>query len=368
VVLAGEVIALSVLWTGHGIFDRLGKPIGTDFAMFWSASRTLRSAGAAVLYSSSAFFNAPQELLGVRPQDLFPSFIYPPAALLVYYPLSFLPYLPSLFAWLATGMAAYLGAMFRIAGGSRLTLLVALAFPAVFVVVGHGHSSFLSAGLLGWALALLPQRPWRAGILFGLLAFKPHLAMLVPIALVAGREWRALAGAALSAAGSTLLALLAFGVDAWTAFLHALPRGRDQLELGLVDYYKLQSAFGAVQNLGGSVPLAYTVQAAILIVAAIAVAAAWRRRDASLRAVALVLGTLLATPYLLDYDLLLLAVAGAFAARNGWRPWERSLAVLAAFLCIAGRPLAMVSHLCLMPAVLAVALWISTRPPAATAR
>ena len=33
-----------------------------------------------------------------------------------------------------------------------MTLLLALAFPAVFVNLGHGHNGFLTAALIGFAL------------------------------------------------------------------------------------------------------------------------------------------------------------------------------------------------------------------------
>ena len=47
----------------------------------------------------------------------------------------------------------------------RIWLLLALAYPAVFINLGHGHNGFLTAALLGGALVLLDRRPLVAGIL-----------------------------------------------------------------------------------------------------------------------------------------------------------------------------------------------------------
>ncbi|WP_164076627.1 glycosyltransferase 87 family protein, partial [Stenotrophomonas maltophilia] len=69
--------------------------------------------------------------------------------------------------------------------------MVAIGFPAVLVTLGHGHNSFLSAGLIGFGLVLLARRPALAGVLIGLLAFKPQFGLVLPVVLVLGGHWRA---------------------------------------------------------------------------------------------------------------------------------------------------------------------------------
>ena len=73
-------------------------------------------------------------------------------------------------------------------------LLLALAFPAVLVNLGHGQNGFLTAALLGGALVVLDRRPIVAGILFGLLVYKPQFGLMIPLALVAGGHWRTVCG------------------------------------------------------------------------------------------------------------------------------------------------------------------------------
>src|SRR6202023_3344335 len=90
-------------------------------------------------------------------------------------------------------------------------LPVAAAFPAIFVNLGHGQNGFLTAGLLGAALLSLPRRPLLSGILFGLLAYKPQFGLLIPIALLAGGQWRATISAGLTVVALMTVATLAFG-------------------------------------------------------------------------------------------------------------------------------------------------------------
>ena len=50
--------------------------------------------------------------------------------------------------------------------------------------------------LLGGALVSLDRRPLIAGILFGLMAYKPQFGLMIPIALAAGGYWRSFSAAA----------------------------------------------------------------------------------------------------------------------------------------------------------------------------
>ena len=75
-------------------------------------------------------------------------------------------------------------------------LLLALAFPAVYVNLAHGQNGFLSAALLGGSLLILDQRPKLAGVLIGLLAYKPQFGVLIPLVLIATGRWTVIAAAA----------------------------------------------------------------------------------------------------------------------------------------------------------------------------
>ena len=209
-------------------------------------------------------------------------------------------------------------------------LLAALAFPAVFINLGQAHNGFLTAALFGAALTQLNTRPWLAGILFGLLAYKPQFGLLIPLVLIVGGHWRTIFAAAAIVALLAAAVTLAFGVDVWTAFLASTHFTRDVvLEQGGTGWHKIQSVFSWVRMWGGGITLAYAMQAAVTATIAAALIWLWRSKAVyPLKAAALIVGCLLATPYSLDYDLMLLAPAIAFLAADGFHrgfsPWEKT--------------------------------------------
>ena len=134
-----------------------------------------------------------------------------------------------------------------------LWLLVALAFPAVLINVGHGQNGFLTAALLGAALVQLDRRPIVAGILFGLLAYKPQFGLMIPIALLAGGRWRCFAAAAAAVALLALATTIAFGPHVWQAFFDSTRFTRVvALEQGNTGWYKIQSVFAWARMWGAS--------------------------------------------------------------------------------------------------------------------
>lgn len=227
-----------------------------------------------------------------------------------------------------------------------------------------GQNGFVTAALLGGALVLLERRPVLAGVLIGLLSFKPHIGVLIPIGLIAGGHWRAIAAAALVVVALALASVVAFGLDAWEAFFHGLSAAsQSTLEQGRAEWGKLQSAFGLMRMIGGGSALAWSIQGALTATVAIVIAALWRSQVSfDLKAAALATGALLATPYIFLYDLVVLAVPMAFLVRasacNGPVAGEM-LGLAAAALLIAIFPLAKAPVG--FAAVLVVALLIARR-------
>ena len=211
----------------------------------------------------------------------------------------------------------------------RLWLLLALAFPAVFINLGHGQNGFLTVALFAGALAVLDRRPLVAGILIGLMIYKPQFGLMIPMVLIATGRWRVIFAAAATVVALLLVTLIAFGPDVWPAFMASMTFTRIVLlEQGDVGFFKMQSVFAWVRLWGGGVTLAYVIQS--LVTLSVAAALVWFWRSAArypLKASALLIGTLLATPFCLDYDLMLLAPAIAFLAidgnRDGYCAWHK---------------------------------------------
>ena len=197
-----------------------------------------------------------------RRRALFPrdagyvAFFYPPPFLLLCLPLAALPYFWSLAAWLAaTGFACW--RVLRAWLGRDYGTLPILAFPAMLSNLGHGQNAFLSTALFGGGALLLNARPFVAGLCLGALVYKPHLEIVIPVALIAARRWRTVLGAAVSAAGSASPRSPPSGSTAWKAFLAASPLARAALERNMVGDEKMQSVFAAVRLLHGGLTLAW---------------------------------------------------------------------------------------------------------------
>jgi hypothetical protein len=334
------IAAIGWIALSNGLIDRNGKPIGTDFASFYAAGRLALEGHTAAIYDMAAHYAREQQIFGSAVP--YYGWLYPPIFLLVAVPLALLPYSVALIVWQGASFALYLAVVAAIlaklrreAGAiARLWWPVAAAFPAVFVNLGHGQNGFLTAGLLGAALLSLPRRPLVSGILFGLLAYKPQFGLLIPVALLVTGQWRAIIAASLTVAALMAVTTLAFGAEIWWAFAASTETSRKLLlEQGDVGFEKLQSVFAAIRMWGGGITLAYWVQGAASLAAIGGVAWLWRTsHDRHLKAAALMIATLLASPHALDYDLTILGPAMAFfvASRrsDGFRDFD--ISVLAA--------------------------------------
>jgi alpha-1,2-mannosyltransferase len=338
------VSALVWLLRSKGLVDPAGHPIGADFIDPWSASwLTLHGAPSAV-YDIARLWAVERSAVA-DPAVGFAGFHYPPVYLLIITPLALIPYAWSLLAWTVATFAAYLGVMWKI-DPERDSLWLAIAFPGALVNLTNGQNGFLTLALLGGALLTLERRPIVAGVMFGLMSYKPQYGLLVPIFLIATGRWRTIVSASVTVLLLAALSFAIFGAQTWQAFFSSIAFTRHVvLEQGGSGFEKLQSAFAAARLWGFSVATAYTFQAAISLLAAVAVIWIWRRTPKfDLHAAALATGVLLTTPYVMDYDLVILALPIAWLAlegrRSGFMPYEKSLLVFVWLLPLFARSLA----------------------------
>jgi hypothetical protein len=327
------ILAASLGWIAlsrDGV-DLAGKPLGTDFVSFWTASKIALSGHPADVYNV-AVHRAQQVALFSR--DLgYAAFFYPPTFLLICLPFALLPYFWSLALWLGlTGFACW--RVLRAWLGDQFGGLPILAFPAMFINFGHGQNGFLSAALFGGGALMLNARPILAGVCLAALVYKPHLAIVIPVALVAAQRWRTFIVFVGAAVGFCLLSLVVFGAPTWRAFLGAAPLAQMALERNWVGDEKMESVFAGVRLLHGGLALAYGLQ----ILTALGVCCAlfywrhyWLRSGAE--GSAMVAAALLTSPFLLNYDLVLLAIPLAWIARDslrtGFLPWEKIILAFA---------------------------------------
>jgi Glycosyltransferase family 87 len=338
------VLSLGYLFaTGSGTLDAMGRPLGTDFSNVWTAGQMALEGRAAAAYDWSAHHDV-QKIAHASSDVPFYGWHYPPLFLLVAAALAMLPYVPALLVWQAATLVPAVWLATRIVP-HRLTPLVALGFPAVYVCLGHGHNGFLTALLLGSGMLMLDRRPWLAGILLGLLAYKPQFGLIVPAVLIAGLHWRAIGGACAAFTAASAISAALWGWPVWEAFFNSLELTRTVvIEQGATGWEKIQSPFAWARMWGGSTLVAYAVQG--MFTAGAIAACIWLARSArtNLRNAAVCLGALLSTPYLLDYDMVVAGVAIAFLVRDGldhgFGRWEKTVIALAWFAPLAARGVA----------------------------
>jgi hypothetical protein len=188
----------------------------------------------------------------------------------------------------------------------------------------------------------LDRRPALAGICLGCLAYKPQLGIIVPLALAVARRWRCFAFAAATVLVLAAAATLAFGADIWPAFIAGMADARrDWMEppnpLYLIYWV---TVFGAVRLHGGSLALAYGAQAAVTVAAAFMLLRALSQRPPGARSGRAEIAAIAAcvpfcSPFMLEYDLIILAVPMAWllgeALRDAFRRGEFA-ALVAAYL------------------------------------
>lgn len=362
--LATLAMLVFLFATAHGTLDRYGRPLGTDFSNVWTAGRMALDGDAARAWVWSAHY-AVQQATHHRAAVPFYGWHYPPPFLLVAAALATLPYVWALVLYQAATLAVAVTVVRRIVPGPD-TLLIALAAPVVLVCLGHGHNGFLTAALLGAGLLLLDRRPFAAGLLLGCLVYKPQFALLIPPLLLAGGHWRAIGGAALAAAVLIGATLAIWGWPVWQAFFDSLPLTQSiVIEQGGTGWHKIMSPFAAIRMWGGGIEAAYAVQGVVTVLAV--VATLWIARSAApaLRNAAACAAVLIATPYALDYDLVVLGVGAAFLVADGrergFLPYERSLIALVWAAPLFARQVAEVALVPLGLATMLVVLFLAVR-------
>jgi hypothetical protein len=311
------LVQLGLMLAAHDwIADVSGHPLAQDFLSFWSAGHMALSGQPAAAYDWPAMHVLQQQLMGHAFKGYL-GWAYPPLFFLIAIPLALMPYTASFLIWVSVTLALYAAAIARIAR-ERGAALLALATPAAMGCAMPGQNGFLSAALIAGALLQLETGPWLAGMLLGLLTYKPHLGLLFPVALMFGGYWRAF----LSAAVTTILILILswlIAPDSLAAFAgHLGSMSNNFLTEGTAGFFRQQSLYGLLRMWDVSDHAAFLAQGVLLASMIAFVGWLWRGpRSLALKCAGLCVAILLATPYLYFYDFPILSVAIAFLWRDG---------------------------------------------------
>jgi len=362
-IVVQALVVLGWLTTYRGLYDPRGMPLGNDFAAFWFAAKVALQGPAKDTYDLVLMTQFQHgvwpELVGVY------AWVYPPSFLLLVLGFGFMPYLGAFLVWTVTTLAAFLAGLWQNVR-SRTSWWLIAAFPGLWLGLGQGQNQYLTAALGALGLGLLRKHPVWAGVCIGLLAVKPHLALLFPVALLAARAWRTIVAAAVTAVTVTLVPAAILGWDTLSAWFSSMAWVSTAIQAKQLPVWMFPAPYPWLTSLGVPSVAAWVVQAAISVAAAVIVYRVWRSvattssTSLALPGSALVLATFLATPYYAMYDLTWLALPlcwlVATGMAQGWRRGEKPLLILL-FLLPYASVIALFVDIQLAPFVLAGLLW-----------
>jgi hypothetical protein len=311
------------------ISTKVNRWVGTEFRIFWIASYMALNGELHDIYHPAKFAEVEKHLTNIAKGHVW---LYPPTFLLMVLPLALMPFLASLAVWLAVTLLCYILVLRRICHQPYIIFWI-LFFPGIVANFSVGHNGFISGALLGGGLLLLDSSPVLAGILFGLSFYKPQLAILIPLALLAGRRWKVLAVTAICATCLGVASALIFGYQTWLGFLHNIPVAEKLTETPWY-WAKMPTIYTTARLAGAGTLLAWTFQGLVMFGVIWGVYWVWSgNATPASRASILILGILLFTRYAFIYDYAIMAIPLAWlwqeGQTTGWLTLEKSLLLYA---------------------------------------
>lgn len=191
--------------------------IPLDVSVFWGGGVLALSGDVSLAYDGVAFDSFLQGLHSSTEQNEL-RFPYPPNLFLLIWPLGFLPFVLAWPAFLLPGMAGFFYIARRFTDGvTAAGMTLALGGPIHSLQLGQ--NGYYTAALLAGGLLAARRSSLLSGVCLGILAIKPHLAVVGFLALLFWREWKALGWAIGTVVAMSLLATVIYGPGVWFAFI-----------------------------------------------------------------------------------------------------------------------------------------------------
>ena len=291
-----------------------------DFRLLYGAVLTTFHYGYSHLYDPIAQRAAVE---GLGPGFYWSLFLNPPPLVWLATPLAALPFSVAIILWTILLLASAALTWYLAAPGAGLAKaglgLMWIGVVPVSFAIGVGQSVVLVAVAVAtaWWLAEHDHPVW-SGLALSLLAFKPQLALFVPLCLAVSGHARVFGAWLVATVFIVLISLALLGHDGVTYFREAL---------AVASQWEITRSY-AVSGLIGTGPQLYVAQATV---AGATLAAAWRWRGhgTAIPIAAGITGSLLFTPYVGFQDFAILVLAGWLVARAHPTPWQVALLVVA---------------------------------------
>lgn len=281
-----------------------GDTVGGDFSVFYIAGKMASQGSYSALYQADTFAARREKIFSPLDGAML-YFNYPPTALLLFTPFSKLPYMLAYGLWIVLLLTCAACTIYAFTK-NRIITAAALLSPAFLWCIVTGQLGFLVTALMGSGLYMLNKgNKMTAGMLFGLLIIKPHLALALPICMIATKQWRVIFGGILSASLAVLISLFIFGPEAWIALATQLTSnvtGHLNANGNIAD--RIPTIFVTLVHLTHNTTLATTLHTIGAVVAIMITAYVWRTSsDTTARLITLIITPALISPYYFDYDL-----------------------------------------------------------------
>lgn len=291
--------------------EKESSPVGIDYMMLYTAGETALTGNAEDIFDVPAQQAIIEDKLGTEmPKDV--QWFYPPTFLLAIVSLfSALPFYPSLFLWLTCTLAMAVFSSYILVPKYKNLAFLTLGFPAVMYNFRWGQNSFLSTSLLGLGIAFMQSKPVLAGLMFGLMTYKPQLACFPFLILLLTKQWKVLRWSVFFSLLTVLISIILFGPNVWSAFLyHFFNKTSAVLTTIWLKTAVVQPTLYTTLRLFGINGLILKLLIGIIgILVTIYIVKIWKTTNRiSLRGSAMILGIFIFMPYFIQYDLTLLSI------------------------------------------------------------
>jgi glycosyl transferase family 87 len=300
-----------------GLRDRFRTVKGADFLHFYVLGWIARHHLGSLLYGFAGQTELARQLVPEAAGKLYLP-VYGPQFSLLFAPFAGLPYGWAAAAWMLTsalmyGLCCY--AIWRVCrnlrGEGSTVLVLALAFPGFFSLIGGGQNSALALGAFTAAFfSLRAKRPLLAGLAIGLLAYKPQFGLMAALVFLFTFEWKIILGALISGVGQFAIAAWYYGTAVIGGYFRNLAWVNQYAVFLEPSLFKMHSLRAFWQCLLPWPRIAFVLYVASAVWIVIVTLRYWKSAaPLPLRFAVFLLGSVLIDPHLTDYDLVVLAPA-----------------------------------------------------------
>jgi alpha-1,2-mannosyltransferase len=279
--------------------------IGRDFVNIWQGGKLAEAGEVERVYNREAYRASLEKTAGLK--GIY-TFSYPPHMLAMSVPFGRLSYLAALMTWTILTFGLFWHAARPWLADVALPSWSVFVLPGTVVNLWAGHFGFLIGALVlyGWRNA--GNVPLKSGVAFAAMTVKPHLGVLVPLLLVAKKQWHVVVFSAVLSVLFFIISAALFGIDAWMIWLKSTLPYQSSLigthESGMGFLLMMPTVERLASALGLNTGSGFVMQFSFALAALGLLGHAWHQ-GVEIRELGLlsILATFLVLPYVFNYDM-----------------------------------------------------------------